>query len=79
MGEISKELGISRQGVFDAFRKAEIALKRYEAKLKLADKYYKNRSIIEEVLQKLRRIYERYKDEEIMSIINSIQEWQENV
>jgi len=54
-------------------------LKRYEAKLKLADKYYKNRSIIEEVLQKLRRIYERYKDEEIMSIINSIQEWQENV
>ncbi|WP_256861630.1 YlxM family DNA-binding protein [Caldicellulosiruptor bescii] len=79
LGEISKELGISRQGVFDAFRKAKIALKRYEAKLKLADKYYKNRSIIEEVLQKLRRIYERYKDEEIMSIINSIQEWQEDV
>ena len=79
LGEISKELGISRQGVFDAFRKAEIALKRYEAKLKLADKYYKNRSIIEEVLQKLRRIYERYKDEEIMSIINSIQEWQKDV
>ncbi|AEM74000.1 UPF0122 protein [Caldicellulosiruptor acetigenus 6A] len=58
LGEISKELGISRQGVFDAFRKAEITLKRYETKLKLADKYYKNRSIIEEVLQKLRRIYE---------------------
>lgn len=79
LGEISKELGISRQGVFDAFRKAEVTLKKYEAKLKLADKYYKNMTIIEEVLQKLRRIYERYKDEEIMSIINSIQEWQENV
>jgi len=79
LGEISKELGISRQGVFDAFRKAEIALKKYEEKLKLADRYYKNISLIDEVLQKLRRIYDRYKDEEIMSIINSIQEWQENV
>lgn len=79
LGEISKELGISRQGVFDAFRKAEMVLKKYEAKLKLADRYYKNISLIDEVLQKLRRIYDRYKDEEIMSIINSIQEWQENV
>uniref|UniRef100_A0A7C5V6Y2 UPF0122 protein ENL71_09885 n=1 Tax=Caldicellulosiruptor owensensis TaxID=55205 RepID=A0A7C5V6Y2_9FIRM len=79
LGEISKELGISRQGVFDAFRKAEMVLKKYEAKLKLADRYYKNIGLIDEVLQKLRRIYDRYKDEEIMSIINSIQEWQDNV
>ncbi|WAM34722.1 YlxM family DNA-binding protein [Caldicellulosiruptor morganii] len=79
LGEISQELGISRQGVFDSLRKAEITLKNFEEKLKLADKYYKSKSIIEEIIKRLKRVYEKYGDEEIMNIINSIQEWQENV
>ncbi|WPX09693.1 YlxM family DNA-binding protein [Anaerocellum danielii] len=79
LGEISQELGISRQGVFDSFRKAEITLKNFEEKLKLADKYYKSKNITEEIIKRLKRVYEKYGDEEIMNIINSIQEWQENV
>jgi predicted DNA-binding protein YlxM (UPF0122 family) len=38
LGEIARELGISKQGVHDALKKAEAALNRYEAELELAAK-----------------------------------------
>lgn len=79
LGEISQHMGISRQGVYDSFKKAEQVLEKYESKLKLADRFYKNKALSTDILNRLKKLYEKYKDEEILNIINSIQEWQENV
>lgn len=44
-GEISEELGISRQGVYDTIKRAEKILDEYESKLELL-KRFNNREII---------------------------------
>lgn len=44
-GEISEELGISRQGVYDTIKRAEKILDEYESKLELL-KRFNNREVI---------------------------------
>ncbi len=49
LAEISEHLNITRQGVRDAVKRAEQALSECEEKLKLSDKYERNRIITERI------------------------------
>ena len=49
LAEIADEMRISRQGVHDALKKAERALKEYEQKLGLVDKFQKTSGSINEI------------------------------
>lgn len=49
LAEIAAEMGISRQGVHDALKKAERALKEYETKLGLVEKFQRTSSSINEI------------------------------
>lgn len=49
LAEIAAEMGISRQGVHDALKKAERALKEYEKKLGLVEKFQQTSSSISEI------------------------------
>ena len=51
LGEISEQMGISRQGVHDTIKKCEKQLHKYEEKLKLVDKFVSNH-------ERVKRIYE---------------------
>lgn len=54
LGEISKELKISRQGVYDTLKRAEITLKYYEEKLGLIKKNH----ILNKRLSRIKHILE---------------------
>ncbi|MDD4200055.1 MAG: YlxM family DNA-binding protein [Eubacteriales bacterium] len=49
LAEIAEELKISRQGVYDALKKAENSLKAYEKKLGLIERFGSTRDVIEEI------------------------------
>ncbi|HHW89606.1 MAG TPA: HTH domain-containing protein [Clostridiales bacterium] len=53
LGEIAKELGITRQGVRDYITRAKKALLKYESKLNLASKFYDLKDEISEYKQKV--------------------------
>jgi predicted DNA-binding protein YlxM (UPF0122 family) len=53
LGEISKELGITRQGVRDYLTRAKKSLLKYEDKLKLANKFYELKDELAEYKQKI--------------------------
>lgn len=53
LGEISEQLGISRQGVFDALKRCDHQLHHFEEKLKLVEHFVKNKSRIEEIYQSI--------------------------
>lgn len=50
LGEISEELGISRQGVHDSIRKGRAALEAYEARLGLAARFREQEKSMKKVL-----------------------------
>lgn len=49
LSEIAEEFGISRQGVHDALKNAEKALKEYEDKLGLVGKFSKSSDAVKEI------------------------------
>ena len=53
LSEISEILGISRQAVHDALRRATATLAGYEEKLQLADRFVRQRSVIAEAVDDL--------------------------
>jgi predicted DNA-binding protein YlxM (UPF0122 family) len=53
LGEISKELGITRQGVRDYLTRAKKSLLKYEDKLKLATKFFELKDELAEYKQKI--------------------------
>lgn len=52
-GEISEELGISRQGVYDTIKRAEKILDDYESKLELYKRFNNREIIIKHMLSEL--------------------------
>ena len=56
LGEIASELGISRQGVRDALKKAESIITQSEEKLELADKFYQINNQIDNIKKNLESI-----------------------
>ncbi len=77
LSEISSELGITRQGVRDAVKRAEALLVGYEEKLGLLERFGRVESAlgrIEELSLELAENYDRKKAEEIHSIASSLHE-----
>ena len=63
LSEIADELNISRQGVYDALKRAEKNLSDYEKKIKLHDKYVKFSDAAENIIKLSSMIDEdKYKD-----------------
>lgn len=59
LGEISENLSISRQGVYDTLKRSEKILKDYEEKLKLVEKLNKKNTYIKEIYEGLVDIEEK--------------------
>lgn len=53
LGEISEQLGISRQGVYDTLKRAEKTLFEYEEKLGLVERFTEQKKKIEHITQML--------------------------
>lgn len=56
LAEIAAEMGISRQGVHDALKKAEKSLEGYEQKLGLIAKFQKTNSSINEIDKRIEKL-----------------------
>lgn len=72
LGEISKILDISRQGVFDSLKRSEIALREYEDKLGLVDKMKKIESKLDKIEEAISSLCSN--QDEIRDIIEEIRE-----
>lgn len=59
LSEIASEFGISRQAVHDTLKKAEQALKEYEEKLKLMEKFARTEAAIAEIDHEIEEIEKR--------------------
>lgn len=79
LGEISQELNISRQGVYDSLKRAESVLRFYEEKLGLVKKY----NIESERINKIKFIIDKAKndisDEKALKVLDDIQKELERI
>lgn len=64
LAEISSEVGISRQGVHDALKKAEKLLNQYEEKLGLIDKFSKKEKAISKIDSSINDLINKNKNSE---------------
>ena len=71
LAEIASEVGISRQGVRDALKKAESIITEIEEKLELADKFYQINSQIDNIKKNLESILP-LEDEDKSKIIQKV-------
>lgn len=78
LGEISEDLGISRQAVYDTLKRSRKILKSYEEKLRLLDKFLnmKNRvnGLIKDVEDLYKVIDNDYKKRDALNQIDEIKE-----
>lgn len=51
LGEISEQMNISRQGVFDTLKRCEHQLKHFEEKLHLVQKFVDNNNRVQEIYE----------------------------
>jgi hypothetical protein len=81
LSEISENIDISRQGVYDALKRAENTLEGYEVKLKLVERFIKQNCLLKKANSKLDQILcsefsnveeLRYKLNDIKSIIKQL-------
>lgn len=56
LSEISEQIGISRQGVYDALKRAENILEDYEKKLGLVEKLLQQKSLLKKISSMLDQI-----------------------
>lgn len=72
LAEIGEELGITRQGVYDALKRAEIKLYQYEDRLGLVNKFRNNHNQMEEILKITEEIKALAKKEANSLVIDKI-------
>ncbi len=75
LAEIASEVGISRQGVRDALKKAEGIITEIEEKLELADKFYQINNQIDNIKKNLESILpleDEKKSELVQKVIDDI-------
>lgn len=71
LSEISEQLGISRQGVYDTLKRAEKTLFEYEEKLGLVNRFLQQKESLHEINSMLDKALET-KESDIESIKNKI-------
>ena len=74
LSEIGDELNISRQGVRHIIKKGEDQLKDYESRLGLEKRFSETRSIVDEVIGRLKKIRENTGDDSVAEEIDKIME-----
>ncbi len=62
LSEIAEEFSISRQGVHDALKNAEKALKEYEEKLGLVARFQRSRTAVQEIDAVMDSVMEKLQD-----------------
>ena len=72
LAEIADEFEISRQGVHDALKNAEKALKGYEEKLGLVEKLQQSRQAIEQIDAEIDQLTAEYQDSKIADKLKKI-------
>lgn len=73
LGEISEQLGISRQGVHDAIKRTEKILYGYEDKLGLVHRFYEQKGHLQQILGKMESLMEHRKvDPEVVDELREI-------
>lgn len=70
LGEIAKSAGISRQGVHDLIKRCNQALKGYEDKLHLVEKFVR----IKEKVKNVNELLDQYAEKEEIHILHSIRQ-----
>ncbi len=67
-GEISEELSVSRQAVFDTMKRVEVILDNYEAKLGLFEKFNQNKTYVKALLAEVEtlRTYDVIKEDPVV-------------
>ncbi len=71
LSETAEELGVSRQAVHDTIRKAEKALRNYEQKLGLVERFRRTEADMERAVNELDRIIEQLTDKSAASTVNT--------
>ena len=66
LSEIAEEFGISRQGVHDAVKKAEKALREYEGKLGLVEKFMETEEAVAAIDSQLDELIRENADNEVL-------------
>lgn len=75
LSEIAEELGISRQGVHDALKKAEKVLHEYERKLGMINKFNETGKAITEIDDEINQLMKENKvNEKLTARLNKIKE-----
>ncbi|WP_073345939.1 YlxM family DNA-binding protein [Caldanaerobius fijiensis] len=77
LGEISQELHISRQGVFDVLKRSEKVLEGYEKKLGLVKRFEEKQGELKDAFKRLKEIGEVMpadKKAELLDIIKELNE-----
>lgn len=71
LSETAEELGVSRQAVHDTIRKAEKALRNYEQKLGLVERFRRTEADMERAVNELGRIIEQLTDKSAAGTVNT--------
>ena len=77
LSEIAEEFDISRQGVHDALKNAEKALKEYEKKLGLVEKFRKSRDAVKEIdsiMDSVIHVLQKEKSETVLRAVEDLKE-----
>lgn len=79
LSEISEILNISRQGVFDALKRAENRLYDFENKLGLVKKFSENKDRMSEILNTVKNINKNTGDKNFINISKDLKEIEKNL
>lgn len=70
LGEISEQMDISRQGVYDAVKRCDKQLAKYEEKLQLVRRFIRNKERTKEIYRLTTKLREEYEMNELAQIEN---------
>lgn len=81
LGEISEQMKISRQGVFDTLKRCEHQLNHYEEKLQLVAKFVQNKTRVQEIHQLACSIIQTYTvdDSHLIDQVKNIEELSKSI
>lgn len=74
LAEIADDFGISRQGVYDALRKAEYSLESYEKKLGLVARFAKTTEVISDIDSMIDKLIEEHSVNDAQSDTATVEE-----
>lgn len=68
LGEISEQMAISRQGVYDAIKRCDAQLAKYEEKLQLVHRFIRNKQRTEQIYELITALQDKHSMKELAEI-----------